>query len=264
MMDRQALLKSVPEGEERLLFAKALDQALFAMKRRQPAFTDFMDRAKCARFAERMQGIRDLNVTLFGGTEDCERQMMGFSLAEEELAAEEFPIKILKIRRKSKKFGQTDLSHRDYLGSILGLGIDRGKVGDILVEEDAAVCFVSEEISQYICAVLEQVSKTAVIAEETEGTEAIPVRQTEKRRITVASLRLDAVAGEVFHLARGKAQTLIGAEKAQVNWNVITNTSHLLKEGDMVSLRGFGRFRVGEVGGRTKKDRIGLEVERYI
>lgn len=240
-MDRQALLKSVPEGEERLLFAKALDQAIFAMKRREPAFTDFMDRAKCARFRERLQGLRELEITLFGGTEDCERQMMGFFT--EPLAAEEFPIKIVKIRRKSKKFGQTDLSHRDYLGSLLGLGIDRGKVGDILVAEDTAVCFV---------------------AEETEQAEDIPQRQTEARRLTVASMRLDAVASEAFHLARGKTQTLIHAEKAQVNWNIVTSTSHLLKEGDLVSLRGFGRFRVKEIGGRTKKDRIGLEIEKYV
>lgn len=255
-------MKSIPEGEERLLFARALDQALFAMKRRQPAFTDFMDRAKCARFAERMRGIRELQVTLFGGMEDCERQRMGFSL--EEIPLEAFPIKIIKIRRKSRKFGQADLGHRDYLGSILGLGIDRGKVGDILVSEEEAVCFVSEEIAPYITAVLEQVSKTAVIAEEAEGAEAIPRRQTERKRLTVASLRLDAVAGEAFHLSRGKVQALIGAEKAQVNWNTVTNTSHQLKEGDMVSLRGFGRFRVREIGGKTKKDRTGLEIEKYI
>lgn len=263
-MDRQALLKSVPEGEERLLFAKALDQALFAVKRRQPAFTDFMDRAKCARFQERLRGIRELQITLYGGMEDCERQKMGFFLAEESLREEDFPIRVLKIRRKSKKFGQADLSHRDYLGSLLGLGIDRSKIGDILVEEASAVCFVAEEIAPYICAVLEQVSKTAVIAEEVEATQAIFKRQTETKRITAASLRLDAVAGEVFHLSRGKVQTLIGAEKAAVNWNTVTSTSHLLKEGDLVSLRGFGRFRVGEIGGKTKKDRIGLEIERYI
>ena len=255
-------MKSIPEGEERLLFARALDQALFAMKRRQPAFTDFMDGAKCARFAERMRGIRELQVTLYGGMEDCERQRMGFSL--EEIPLEAFPIKIIKIRRKSRKFGQADLGHRDYLGSILGLGIDRGKVGDILVSEEEAVCFVTEEIAPYITAMLEQVSKTAVIAEEAEGAEAIPQRQTERKRLTVASLRLDAVAGEAFHLSRGKVQALIGAEKAQVNWNTVTNTSHQLKEGDMVSLRGFGRFRVREIGGKTKKDRTGLEIEKYI
>ena len=256
------MLKSVPEGEERLLFAKALDQAVFAMKRRQPAFTDFMDRAKCARFQERMSGIRNLEVTLFGGTEDCERQMMGFSA--EGISEEEFPIKIIKIRRKSKKFGQADLSHRDYLGSILGLGIDRGKVGDILVAEDSAVCFVAEELAPYITAVLEQVSRTAVIAEETEGADAVPQRQTETKRLTVASMRLDAVAGEAFNLARGKVQALIGAEKAQVNWNIVTNVSHQCKEGDLVSLRGFGRFRIRNIGGKTKKDRTALEIEKYI
>jgi RNA-binding protein YlmH len=190
--------------------------------------------------------------------------MIGFSLAEEELTEEEIPIKIIKIRRKSKKFGQTDLSHRDYLGSILGLGIDRSKVGDILVTEDAAVCFVAEEIAPYITAVLEQVSKTAVIAEETEGADAVPVRQTETKRLTVASLRLDAVAGEAFNLARGKVQMLIGAEKAQVNWNIVTNTSHQLKEGDLISVRGFGRFRLLEIGGKTKKDRTTLVIEKYV
>lgn len=261
-MDRQALLKSVPEGEERLLFAKALDQAMFAMKRRQPAFTDFMDRAKCARFQERLQGIRELQVTLYGGMEDCERQKMGFSA--DVIAQEEFPIRVLKIRRKSRKFGQADLSHRDYLGSLLGLGIERSKIGDILVEEESAVCFVAEEIAPYITAVLEQVSRTAVVAEEIEDAEAIAKRQTETKRITAASLRLDAVAGEVFHLSRAKVQALIGAEKAAVNWNTITSSSHLLKEGDLVSVRGFGRFRVGEIGGKTKKDRVGLTIERYI
>lgn len=261
-MDRQALLKSVPEGEERLLFAKAMDQALFAMKRRQPAFTDFMDRAKCARFQERLQGIQGLQVTLYGGMEDCERQKMGFSA--DTLSAEAFPIRVLKIRRKSKKFGQADLSHRDYLGSLLGLGIDRSKIGDILVEEASAICFVAEEIAPYISEVLQQVSKTAVIAEEIDGAEAIPKRQTEVKRVTAASLRLDAVAGEVFHLSRGKMQALIGAEKAAVNWNTVKSPSHLLKEGDLVSVRGFGRFRVGEIGGKTKKDRVSLEIERYI
>jgi RNA-binding protein YlmH len=72
------------------------------------------------------------------------------------------------------------------------------------------------------------------------------------------------VAGEAFNLARGKVQTLIGAEKAQVNWNIVTNTSHQLKEGDLVSVRGFGRFRLLEIGGKTKKDRTTLVIEKYI
>lgn len=261
-MDRQALLKSIPEGEERLLFAKALDRAMVAAKRRQPAFTDFMDRAKCMRFAERLRAERSVQIVLFGGTADCERQMMGFFPEGEEPEGAAFPIRCIRIRRKNKKFGQSDLTHRDYLGSLLGLGIDRAKLGDILVTEDMALCFAAEEIVPYLCGFLEQVSKTAVVAEEIDQAAELPTRQTETKRITVASLRLDAVAAEVFHLARGKAQTLIGAEKAAVNWNVVTNPSRPLAEGDLVSLRGFGRFRVGTIGGKTKKDRIALEIER--
>lgn len=264
-MDRQALLKSIPEGEERLLFAKALDQAFFSMKRHAPAFTDFMDRAKCERFAERLRHTGMFQVALFGGVEDCERLMLGFlAQGEEPLQPEQFPIRTLRIRRKNRKFGQADLSHRDYLGSLLGLGIDRGKIGDILVAEEEAACFVAEEIAPYICTALEQVSRTAVVAEECEGAEKAFAKKTETKRITVASLRLDAVAGEVFHLSRAKVQGLISAEKAAVNWTVVADAPRLLKEGDMVSLRGFGRFRVGGAGGRTKKDKIVLEIEQYI
>ncbi len=263
-MDKKALLKSIPEGEERLLFAEALDQAYFCMKRREPAFTDFMDRAKCGRFAERLRNVGEFRTVLFGGMEDCERLMLGFCAPEEELLPEQFPICAIRIRRKNKKFGQSGLSHRDYLGSLLGLGIDRGKLGDILVSEDEAVCFAAAEIVPYICTTLEQVSKTAVVAEECEADGAEFAKKTETKRITVASLRLDAVAGEVFHLSRAKVQGLIGAEKAAVNWAAVTNASHLLKAGDTVSLRGFGRFRVGEAGGRTKKDKLVLEIEQYV
>lgn len=263
-MDRQALLKSVPEGEERLLFAKALDQAFLCMKRREPAFTDFMDRAKCGRFTERLRRAGAFQVMAFGGAEDCERLMLGFFPQGEEPEQAQFPIQAVRIKRKNKKFGQDGLSHRDYLGSLLGLGIDRGKLGDILVAEEEALCFAEKEIAPYICASLEQVSRTAVAAEECEAGAAAFTKKTEKKRITVASLRLDAVAGEVFHLSRAKIQGLIGAEKAAVNWAAVTNAPHLLKEGDLVSLRGFGRFRVGTVGGRTKKDKIVLEIEQYI
>ena len=141
------------------------------------------------------------------------------------------------VSQSIKKFGQTDLSHQDYLGSILGLGIDRGKVGDILVSEEQTICFVSEEIADYILVNLEKVSRTPVQVEKTDLSEIEAKKEIEVRRLTVASMRLDAVAGSVLHLSRGKVQALIAGEKANVNWNVTTNPSLLLKEGDMVSVR---------------------------
>lgn len=263
-MNKQQMLKGIQDQDERLLFAKVLDQVAFAMKRNELQFTDFMDAAKCGRCLERLKNNTDLDVLSFGGVEEAERLKLGFAPMQGMISYGQFPITALHIAPKSKKFGQTDLSHRDYLGSILGLGIERGKVGDILVSQDGAVCFVNEEMADYIQMNLDKVSKTTVTVIRLDQAEVLAPKRTEIRRQTVASMRLDAVLGEALRLSRGKAQALISSEKVNVNWSVVTNTSYILKTSDMVSARGFGRFRVGEVGGRTKKDRIALELEMYI
>ncbi len=258
------MLRGIQDREERLLFAKVLDQVAFALKRYEAQYSDFMDVAKCARIMERLKHAVDVEMLAFGGVEDAERMMLGFAPREIWIAKEHFPIIALQIAPKSKKFGQTDLSHRDYLGSILGLGIERGKIGDILVSEDGAVCFVEEEMADYIQANLNKVSRTVVTVKMADKAQVFAPKSTEIRRVTVASMRLDAILGEGLHLSRGKAQTLISSEKVSVNWSIVANSSYILKTGDMVSARGFGRFRVGEIGGKTKKDRVGLELEVYI
>ena len=117
-MNKQALLQGMTQPEERLLFAKVLDQAAFSYKRHTPAFTDFLDMAKSGKFLEKLRSLSDLNVVAFGGTEDCERRMIGFAPDYMELEGKDFPICALRIT-KHKKFGQTDLSHRDYLLSLI-------------------------------------------------------------------------------------------------------------------------------------------------
>ncbi|MFV0315136.1 MAG: RNA-binding protein [Anaerotignum sp.] len=263
-MNRQQMLKEIQNPEERLLFAKVLDQANFALKRYEVQFSEYMDIAKSTRFMQRLKSIDDLDVRAFGGAEDAERVMLGFAPKQSALEQKYFPISTLHIVPKNIKFGQKDLSHRDYLGSILALGIERGKIGDILVSEDGAICFVHTEMSEYIETNLDKVSKTAVVVKKVDETFISPQKRVELRRITVASMRLDAILSEVLHLSRAKAQALISSEKVNVNWSVMTATSHILKTGDMVSARGFGRFCVGEVGGKTKKDRIVLELEVHI
>ena len=263
-MNREDMLKGFFDTEERQMFAHVLDLAQAARKRREVMFSGFMDVAKCARFQERLKAIRDLTIIAYGGTDTCERAMLGIGPDEISFEQNSFPICVLRIAKRNKKFGQSDLNHRDYLGSILGLGIERSKVGDILLSEEEAVCFVQKDIAPYIMESLEKISKTYVSVEKMDGVEIEVVKKTENRRITVPSLRLDAILSEVFRISRGKVQTLIKSEKAQANWMVITNASHNIKTGDMISLRGYGRFRVGEVFGKTKKDRIVVEVEVHI
>ncbi len=262
-MNKQTLLQGITQPEERLLFAKVLDQAALSCKRHCAVFTDFLDMAKSGKFLEKLQHTPDLQVIAFGGMEDAERRMLGFAPDYMTLTKEDFPICVLSIT-KHPKFGQSDLSHRDYLGSILGLGIDRGKIGDIMVGATETICWVQEDIADYIVYQLKKVSHTPVQVKRTVLADITVEKKVEVRRLTVPSLRLDAVAGAALHLSRGKIQALIAAEKASVNWSVATNASCCIKEGDMISVRGYGRFRILAIGGRSKKDRIGLEVGVYI
>ena len=226
-MNRQALLQKITQPEERLLFAKVLDQAALCCKKHEMVFTDFLDMEKSGKFLEKLQYERDLQVMAFGGNIDCERRMLGFAPDYMTLAETDFPIQALRIT-KHKKFGQT-----------------------------------TKDIAPYIATQLQKVSRTPVQVEETTWTALDLEKEPVLQKLTVASLRLDAVAGGVLHVSRGKIQALIDAEKANVNWNTITQTSYLLKEGDMVSVRGFGRFRIVDIGGKSKKDRVILEVEVY-
>ena len=263
-MDRDRILKGTADGQERLLLAKTIDLAETAAKKHSMVFSDFLDAAKSGSFYEKLTAcFPDLHIFAWGGMEDCERRMLAFAPDYMEITPEDFPICAIAVSVE-RKFTDTALSHRDYLGSVLGLGIDRSRLGDILVKDDGALLFVAEGLADFVSGSLRKVGRVPVHTALASPADFSQERKTQLQRLTVASLRMDAVAGAVFHLSRGKMQGLISAEKVQVNWSSATHADKTLKEGDMVSCRGFGRFRVGSVGGNTKKGRIVVEIEKFI
>lgn len=260
MQKEQWLSKVTPE--QRLLFAKVLDAAQSSAVRHKKTATDFMDRNKSNYFFEKVKNMQDINVMIFGGNEQSERCMIAFAPSYMELTEQDFPIKALHIT-KNKKFGQANLSHRDYLGAILGLGIDRAKVGDIIVLEEETICYIHSDLAEYVQNTLEYVSRTKVSVSVSDiFVVTLPEKVWKYHTMTVASLRLDAIASGGFHLARAKIQECIKKEIVQVNWNTVTSPSFLLKEGDMISVRGFGRIKLFEIGNVTKKDRICVTIGR--
>ncbi|HCT65324.1 MAG TPA: hypothetical protein DIC60_08700 [Lachnospiraceae bacterium] len=263
MLDKQALLRNVNQPDERLLLAKVLDQADFSLKRHENTFTDFCDPGKMEIIIRAIGGIQGLNFTVFGGSDDCERRRIGFCPDYREIDEAEFPIKVVKISVNTK-FSK-ELTHRDFLGSVLGLGIDRGKVGDIFLFEDYTLIFACEEIAKYICANLLRVGKTIVKTQLQAVNEAqMPTKKMEEKSVTVSSLRLDVLVGAAFNMSRGKAVALIESEKVFINWITAKSVSKVVKEGDMLSVRGFGRAKLLEVRGKTKKDRVGVVFLKYI
>jgi len=205
----------------------------------------------------------DLNICVFGGFKDAERKMIGFSPDYMDINETYFPIKAVEIEA-DKRFSHS-LSHRDYLGSILGLGIDRDRTGDIIINENKAVVIAAEDIADYVASTLFKVGRTPVkcTVRDTEGLD-ITSKNIKEVFSTVPSLRLDCIVSSAFSLSRGNAKALIDAEKVQLNWQTVTSASAEVKEGDVLSARGYGRAEVVEIKGRTKKDRIGILIGRYI
>ena len=263
MTDRKEILKNITQPEERLFLAKVLDRADFCCKRYEKSFTDFCDPAKLSLALSCIEHSRDFNYMVFGGNENCERNIIGFCPDYEELGEEDFPIKAVEIKANAKF--ASSVSHRDFLGSVLGLGIERSKVGDIFVYESSAYVFADSDIADYIAANLEKVGRNAVKTKAVSIKDVrLPEGKTEEKYTTVSSMRADLIIGTAFNLSRSKAQELIEAEKVFVNWNVVKNGSKPLKEGDIISARGFGRTKIAEIKGKTKKDKIGLILLKYL
>ena len=245
------------------LFARVIDRFFLCVSGHTPVFTDFYDPAKWTAFVEYLKcQNQNVYISTFGGSENCERRMLGFFPPEDKDAS--FPIARLRISY-NVKFDKSP-RHQDYLGSILGLGFDRGKIGDIFLDSDKGYgeVFVSQDISGYICGQLAKVGKVSVkLREVFKEDDLIKQQQEIEERINVASMRLDVVVAAIFRLSRGKVSALIGAEKVFVNWSVHKDKSWQVKPGDMITLRGYGRAKVGEVLGITKKERLKIIIYRF-
>ena len=246
-MDRFAILEKVRQPEERLLFAKALDQAAFSLKRNRPAFTDFFRPEEAARFLTAMQRQEDLCIRPWGGWDEMDLAW--------------FPLAAVEIRWN--KFSAAP-GHRDILGSVLGLGIDRSKTGDILFLQDRALIFATAEMAAFIASGLERVGRAPVKCRQLSAWQDIlPEEKTQQIQKTVSSMRLDAVLGAAFPLSRSKAQELIRAEKVSIQHQPVTKAEKIVQEGDLISVRGYGRVKVLQDEGKTKKDRIRITLLLY-
>ncbi|MCL1988399.1 MAG: YlmH/Sll1252 family protein [Firmicutes bacterium] len=249
---------------DELELSKVLDKFLLCEKRQIATFTNFYSPNNWANFISQIKPTKATKIVAFGGNEETERKIIGFFPAfgndfdNPQAIAELFPIKILQIKHNSK-FNKPP-RHQDYLGAIIGLGLERTKIGDILTGADYAEIFAYSDISDYICTQLNKVGNTTVTAKISQT--ATLIKATEKiLQVNVASMRLDVVLSAIFKLSRKEVSALILAEKAFVNWIPCKSQTKTVNIGDILTLRGYGRAKIGDILGTTKKDRLRLEVE---
>lgn len=261
-MNKRNLLDRIGAmGEDRLLLAHILDRAQQAQERSIPACTDFLSPQQQV-MAQELLHLAGISAYLrMGGYEEAERRVLLFlpDWMEPELA--EPPIRLLRAVFRSGE----NLSHRDFLGSLMGMGVVREKIGDILVSDAGADVLVLDSVADFLLQSWNSAGRVRLTVSEAElSCIHIPQAKWEWGKDTVSSLRLDAVAAVGFRTARGKAADLICAGRVQVNWQVCTKPDRLLTEGDTVSARGAGKFQLAQIGGFTRKGRTAIIIKRYV
>lgn len=197
-------------------------------------------------------------VAFFGGYEDAERRIAAFHDGD---VPDAFPIRVLELRWNAKF---ADAKHRDLLGAVMGLGLERDATGDVCIGEEpgTAYLFCTEDIADYIAANLESAGRASLKISDADEIRVAPPEGS-AIRVTVQTLRLDALLAAGYKLPRSEAQRLIAAGLVKLNHCVEERGDVHLQAGDLISARGYGRLKVEEIQGETKKGRIGAMLFRY-
>lgn len=220
-------------------------------------YTPFLGLAEQQAYYGVEREVSYAGVSMEGGAPLCERKIIRFGDPGYE---EAFPIVRLEIRPKTPKFAE-NLTHRDFLGAVMNLGIERDVVGDIfLPDEKGALLFCHENIADYIVENLDRVRHTNVVCKRAKGEIALESAEPERISVTVASPRADGVISRVYNLSREESRELFNNGRVFINGIQTQNLSCQLKEEDAVTVRGFGKFIYYGQTGVSKKGKERVEV----
>ncbi len=227
--------------------------------------TGLLDSHEQALARQVMMHAADVRCFLWGGYDGAERRMLVCVPSEIPMTDEEASEGLLEVLRVKKPAISRELSHRDYLGSMLGLGIDRSVTGDILVRDDGADIIIVPDIADFLLEEYVQVGRTHVSCEVHPLSELIlPEIRTQVIKDTVPSARLDSIVASAFKLSRSKASEAIRGGIVSVDHIECLKPDARVEEGAILVLRGKGKAVLKEIGGESKKGRIWVIIEKYI
>lgn len=266
-MNRE-ILNDYREKDDKILLAQILDKIEMVEKKNKIEYTDFLDLAQIELVQKFINKIKVDNYISYGGFEQAERKMFVFypekfnsTVVEKNLAN---IVQIIRIELPDDLKGK--YTHRDYLGAVIKLGIERKKVGDIIVDNNGADIIIDKDISKFLLenlGSLTRFSKSEITVQNIEELRQVEIRK-EELEIIVSSLRLDNVISELARCSRNKALDIINTERVFVNFECETKKTKQIKPGDMVTIRGKGRFFVKEIAGQTRSGRTVIKVEKFV
>lgn len=226
-------------------------------------FSHFLTLAEQSDFLALRSSLAPAPFLLFGGTEGCERRMLRFGSEDTCGYDAPFPIRCLRFSPLSAKFAE-NLTHRDYLGALMALGVERETLGDIVVRKDAAYLFCEERMAPYLMENFAQARRTALQCEMVEALPEGALFETRRMQVQVSSQRADALIAHVFRMSRSEAQALFPAGKVFVSGRLCESPAYAPKNGDILSVRGYGRVRYLGVESLSKKGKENTLLELFV
>lgn len=250
--------------DQNSVFKKHLmDLANQSYRQNMYTYTGFLSLAEQNEFHLLEKELSFAGYRLFGGGEGCERVMAEFGSEKDFGYAGVFPIRILAVEPNAEKFAE-ELGHRDYLGAILNLGIDRSLIGDIVIRGKRAWVYCTDSIADFLCENLTKIRHTYVCCRVADGEVPELKPEFDECQLNVASERIDALAAALTNLSRGKVAELMREKKVFVNGRLMENPSYPVKPGETISIRGYGKVIYDGMLGETRKGRCRVQVRKYL
>ena len=257
-MDKDELLKSRIED-----YVRRCSDGYYLVATK---FLDAHEQAVAAAYSRgsSMSGM-DVRCIFYGGYEGAERRLLVCIPKSMDIDDEQATVDLLQVLHVEIPRGSKSLTHRDYLGSVLGLGIERSVIGDILVRDDGADLIILPEIADFLLSEYKQVGRADVKAKVVGIDDLIvPIAHVQEIKDTIPSARLDNVIVAAFKLSRTKAAEAIRSGIVSLNHQEATKPDMKVEEGDTLVLRGKGKAALSEVGGESKKGRIWIKIDKFI
>ena len=249
------------KADTKLLRARTEDLFTLCEKRGEAVFSPFLDGGEIAFIEDEFHMPYGFNTMIFGGYEGAERAVLGVFPEWREERGEDFPI--CALRFDAPRF--RTLTHRDYLGTVMSLGIDRNKTGDILTDDEGAYVLLDEAIAEYVVRNVNKIANVGVKGKIIGIEDFTPPKPKTKEKMCVcASKRLDAVMAAALNISRSAAEKLIREGLVKINHRAVTDRSKTVNIGDLLSVRNYGRFILKDTGNNTGKGRLHITVEKFV
>ena len=245
--------------EDRLLCLHIGDMISLCEKRRKKCFSDFLNERQMSLALSVLKENAVQNYMFWGGYENADRTMLCICPEFDSVEKEEFPFECLNL-----KYRKADvLTHRDFLGALMSLGIKREAVGDIVVGEGITSFFVKSELAPYVELQITKIGRVGVTfvhetADFDNGSQSF-----EEKEHTVSSPRADSVVSAVTGLSRNKSRELIESGLVAVNFEIVSNADKKITDNDKLSVRGYGKYLIGLDGTLSRKGKYRITVRRY-